>query len=47
MALLAAPADVAAVLTPAEIDESFDLEHELRHVDRLFERVFRPAEVPA
>jgi adenylosuccinate lyase len=32
--------DVSRHLTPAEIDRCFDLDHQLRHVDALFVRVF-------
>jgi len=32
--------DIGEVLTPDEIDRSFRLDHQLRHVDRIFERVF-------
>ena len=32
--------DIAGVLTQDEIDRSFRLDHQLRHVDRIFERVF-------
>ncbi len=34
--------DVRAVLGPAEIDQAFDLEVQLRHVDTVFQRVFQP-----
>jgi len=37
---LAADPDVAAALSPAEIDALFDLGHHLRHVDTIFARVF-------
>ncbi len=37
---LAADAEVAAALTPAELDTLFDLSHHLRHVDTIFARVF-------
>jgi adenylosuccinate lyase len=39
-ALLKANPDVTRVLPPAEIDRCFDLDHQLRHVDDLFKRVF-------
>jgi adenylosuccinate lyase len=39
-ALLKANPDVTRVLPPAEIDRCFDLEHQLRHVDDLFRKVF-------
>ncbi len=38
--LLEADAEVTAVLPPAEIKRAFDLDHQLRHVDAIFERVF-------
>lgn len=33
--------DIAARLSPAELDAAFDLSHHLRHVETIFERVFR------
>jgi adenylosuccinate lyase len=39
-ALLLADADLAKVLTPAEIEKAFDLDDQLRNVDVIFERVF-------
>jgi adenylosuccinate lyase len=39
--LLVDDAEVTAVMPAAEIEQAFDLEHELRHVDRIFDRVFR------
>jgi adenylosuccinate lyase len=33
--------EVQAVLTPTEIAACFDLNHALRHVDAIFERVFQ------
>jgi len=42
--LLLADPDVGTVLSPAEIEHAFDLNAQLRHVDRVFERVFQ--EVP-
>lgn len=39
-ALLRADPEVAALLTPAEIDEAFDLAYHLKHVDTIFRRVF-------
>ncbi len=33
-------ADVTAALSPAEIEEKFDLGYHTRHVDTIFERVF-------
>ena len=41
--LLAADPEVTARLSPAEIDELFDLGHHLRHVGTIFERVFKDA----
>jgi adenylosuccinate lyase len=38
--LLLADADVAKVLTPAEIEKAFDLDEQLKHVDHIFSRVF-------
>ncbi|MGE3188715.1 MAG: adenylosuccinate lyase, partial [Vicinamibacterales bacterium] len=38
--LLLADADVTAVLPAAEIEKVFDLDEQLRNVDRVFERVF-------
>ncbi len=40
-ALLLADPDVLRVLSPSEIDRAFDLGYQLRHVDRIFERVFQ------
>ena len=37
-AFLKADSDVQARLTPAEIDECFDLEHALRYAEQLVER---------
>jgi adenylosuccinate lyase len=37
--LLAADPDVQALLAPREVDACFDLQHELRHVDQVFDRV--------
>jgi adenylosuccinate lyase len=39
-ALLVADPDVTKVLTVAEIDRTFDLNEQLRNVDRIFDRVF-------
>jgi adenylosuccinate lyase len=44
-ALLLADADVARVLQPSDIEQCFDLDHQLRNVDAIFERVFKS--VPA
>jgi len=38
--LLLADADVAGVLSPAEIARAFDLDEQFRHVDHIFDRVF-------
>jgi adenylosuccinate lyase len=38
--LLKADADVAALLSPAEIEAQFDLDHHFKHVDAIFARVF-------
>jgi adenylosuccinate lyase len=39
--LLLADPDITRVLTPAEIEKAFDLHEQLRHVDAIFDRVFR------
>src|SRR6185369_6430898 len=39
-ALLLADAEVTAVLKPSEIEQAFDLNEQLRHVDHIFQRVF-------
>jgi adenylosuccinate lyase len=44
-ALLLDDADVTEVLTRADIEQCFDLDHQLRNVDRIFERVFKPVPV--
>jgi len=41
-ALLLADPDVTRVLAPAELERAFDLDEQLRHVDRIFDRVFHP-----
>jgi adenylosuccinate lyase len=38
--LLGADGDLAAVLPAADLDRLFDLDHQLRHVDEVFRRVF-------
>ena len=38
--LLQADADVAALLSPAEIEAQFDLAYHFKHVDTIFARVF-------
>jgi adenylosuccinate lyase len=40
-ALLLADADVTRVLPPAEIERAFDLDEQLKHVDDIFDRVFK------
>jgi adenylosuccinate lyase len=40
MALLQADSDVTVALSPAEIEEKFDLGYHLKHVDTIFDRVF-------
>lgn len=40
MALLKADPDVAARLTPEQIEEKFDLDYHYKHVDTIFRRVF-------
>jgi adenylosuccinate lyase len=39
-ALLLADPEITAVLPAADIERAFDLEHQLRHVDAVFSRVF-------
>jgi adenylosuccinate lyase len=41
--LIGADPDVAARLTPAQLDGLFRLDHHVRHVDDIFDRVFGPA----
>ena len=43
-ALLADDPDVAAKLTPAEIDRAFDLNHHLRHTSAIIDRALRDEE---
>jgi adenylosuccinate lyase len=45
--LLLADPDVTHVLPPAEIERAFDLDDQLRHVDQIFERVFKAEEEAA
>jgi adenylosuccinate lyase len=45
-ALLLADSDVTKVLAPPEIERAFDFQHQLRHVDAIFDRVFQSKEVP-
>lgn len=40
MELLKADSDVSAKLTPAQIEEKFDLDYHYKHVDTIFSRVF-------
>jgi adenylosuccinate lyase len=40
-ALLAADPDVSRALPSGALEQAFDLQHQLRHVDRIFERVFQ------
>jgi adenylosuccinate lyase len=40
MELLKGDAEVSAALTPAEIEDKFDLGYHFKHVDTIFERVF-------
>ena len=42
--LLAEDPDVAARLTPAEIDQAFDLDHHLRHTGTIIDRALRDEE---
>jgi adenylosuccinate lyase len=44
-ALLTADADVSRVLPPADLDRTFDLGEQLRHVDDIFARVFQEVAV--
>jgi adenylosuccinate lyase len=44
--LLKADSDVAALLSPAEIEAQFDLAYHLKHVDTIFARVFGEAQGP-
>jgi len=41
--LLAGDPEVGRLLTAAELDEAFDLEYHLKHVDTIFRRVFGEA----
>ena len=43
--LLLADQDVMRVLTPRDVEDAFDLKVQLRHVDAIFDRVFRSVEV--
>ena len=44
---LLADADVTAALSPAEIEEKFDLGYHTKHVDTIFARVFGAADKSA
>ena len=44
MELLKADPEVTALLTPAQIEERFDLDYHFKHVDTIFERVFGASE---
>jgi adenylosuccinate lyase len=44
--LLLADPDLMAVLTPSEIEKAFDLKHQLRNVDEIFDRVFKSVAAP-
>jgi len=39
--LLAAEPEIQRVLNSAELEACFDLQHQLRHVDAVFDRVLR------
>jgi adenylosuccinate lyase len=39
--LVAADSDITRTLTEAEIDTAFDLKRQLKHVDAIFDRVFK------
>ncbi len=41
-ALVEADPDIRGALEPADYERAFSLDHQLRHVDRIFERVFGP-----
>ncbi len=45
--LLLADPDLMQVLTPAEVEKAFDLDHHLRNVDVIFDRVFHAVPVMA
>ena len=45
--LLKADPEVTAALSPAEIEDKFDLGYHLKHVDTIFARVFGDTEAPA
>ena len=45
-ALLLEDPDVARALTPGDIEKAFDLDHQLRNVDAIFDRVFGPSGQP-
>ena len=41
--LLKADPQVTAAISPAELEEKFDLDYHFKQVDRIFERVFDSA----
>jgi adenylosuccinate lyase len=45
--LLLADPDIRGVLSEAEIEQAFDLDEQLRHVDTIFDRVFQAAPATA
>jgi adenylosuccinate lyase len=45
-ALLLEDPDVTRALTPGDIEKAFDLDHQLRNVDAIFDRVFGPSGPP-
>jgi adenylosuccinate lyase len=45
-ALLLADADVRRAIGPADIERAFDLEEQFRHLDEVFDRVFRSEGMP-
>ncbi len=45
--LLLADPEVTAVLNASEVEQAFDLSHQLRNVDKVFERVFQEVSVTA
>src|SRR6185503_737911 len=44
-ALLLADREITSVLPPADVERAFDLDHQLRHVDDIFGRVFQEVTV--
>lgn len=45
--LLLADKDVTAVLSPSDLERAFDLDEQLKHIDRIFDRVFQESFVGA